>query len=125
MTQNTQTRAMDETLIPIDKADPDHLNAAETDDLREKLEVALDDRLRLAAEYKNYRRRTEQTNAEAADKGKQELLLQLVSLADDLDRALAGLNESPQAAAEGVRMIHRRFHDISKLIPLLLLKAKV
>lgn len=82
--------------------------------LREELEAERETCLRLAAEYKNYRRRTEQERSGSADKGKRELLLQLVSLADDLDRALAGLDESPEGVADGVRMIHRRFRDILK-----------
>jgi molecular chaperone GrpE len=80
--------------------------------MREELEAERDKHLRLAAEYKNYRRRTEQANAEAADKGKRELLTQLVSLADDLDLALAGLNESPETVVQGVQMIHRHFRNI-------------
>lgn len=108
MTQNTQTKMTDESSV----SDELHPIGDEKERLREELEAERDKYLRLAAEYKNYRRRTEQENAGAADRGKRELLLHLVSLADDLDRALAGLNESPEAVAEGVRMIHRRFRDI-------------
>ena len=79
--------------------------------MRQQLEVALDDPQRLAAEYKNYRRRTELQMPMQADKG-QKNHASTVSLADDLDRALNGLDESPKAVAEGLRMIHRRFHDI-------------
>lgn len=106
MTQNTQTKIAEESSLsarPIED---------ETRLLREELEAERDSHLRLAAEYKNYRRRIEQENTEAADRGKRELLMQLVSLADDLDRAVAGLNETPEAVAAGVRMIHRRFRDI-------------
>ena len=112
MTQNTQTRMTDESPVFVNKADSLRPIEDETEHLREELDAERDKYLRLAAEYKNYRRRTEQENAEAADKGKRELLIQLVSLADDLDLALAGLNESPEAVAEGLRMIHRRFRDI-------------
>src|SRR5688500_1450643 len=102
MTQTTQTKRTDESLRFIDEVDVFHSSQGEPEDLREELEVERDKYLRLAAEYMNYRRRTEQERADAADKGKRELLLQLVSLADDLDRALAGLSESPEAVAEGV-----------------------
>ena len=112
MTQNTQIGMTDESPISIDKVDVLHSIDDETAHLREELDAERDKYLRLAAEYKNYRRRNEQESAEAADKGKRELLIQLVSLADDLDLALAGLNESPEAAVEGVRIIHRRFRDL-------------
>lgn len=110
-TQRTQTKITDESRVSGDKADLSRPIENETEHLREELESERDGHLRLAAEYKNYRRRTAQENAEAADRGKRELLLQLASLADDLDRALAGLNESPEASVEGVRIIHRRFRD--------------
>jgi len=113
MTQNTQTKMTDQRPISVvAKAELLHPVEDETGHLREELEAERDKYLRLAAEYKNYRRRTEQENADAADKGKRELLLQLVTLADDLDRASAGLKESPEAVAEGVGMIHRRLRGI-------------
>jgi molecular chaperone GrpE len=112
MTQNTQTKMTDQPPVSVAKAEVLHPIEDETGHLREELEAERDKYLRLAAEYKNYRRRTEQENAEAADKGKRELLLELVSLADDLDLAVAGWNESSEAVAEGVRMIHRRLRGI-------------
>jgi molecular chaperone GrpE len=112
MTQNTQTKMTDESQVSVDKADLLHPIEDEAEHLREELAAERDKYLRLAAEYQNYRRRTEEEKVEAADNGKRELLIQLVSLADDLDLALSGLNESPEAVADGVRMIHRRFRDI-------------
>jgi len=78
------------------------------------LEAEREARLRLAAEYKNYRRRTDQEKETAADRGKKELLTELLSLADDLDLAAANRTKSPKAIAEGVEMIHRRLRDILK-----------
>jgi molecular chaperone GrpE len=113
MTQNTQTKMTDESLGFVEEVDVFDPSADEAAGyLRDELEAERDKYLRLAAEYKNYRRRTEKENAEAADKGKRDVLIQLVSLADDLDLALAGLNESSDTVAEGVRMIHRRFRGI-------------
>ena len=80
--------------------------------LREDLEAERDARLRLSAEYQNYRRRTEQEKVRAADEGKRELLTHLLSIADDGDLAEAQLDESPEAVAEGVRMIRRRVLEI-------------
>jgi molecular chaperone GrpE len=112
MTQNTQTKMTDESPVYVDEVTLFHPVEDETEHLREELEAERDKHLRLAAEYKNYRRRTEQENADAADKGKRELLIQLMSIADDLDLALADSNELPEAVAEDLRMIHRRFRGI-------------
>ena len=84
----------------------------ESERLREELEIERDARLRLAAEYQNYRRRTEQEKARAADKGKGELLTELLTVVDDIDLALDRSNESPKTVVEGLGMIHRRFLDI-------------
>lgn len=78
--------------------------------LREELAAERDKRLRLAAEYENYRRRTKLESEQATDKGRRELLEQLISLADDLDLALAKADEPTGAVAEGWRLIHRQFH---------------
>jgi molecular chaperone GrpE len=112
MTQNIQTKMTDESPVYVDEVDLFHPIEDEMARLREELETERDKHLRLAAEYKNYRRRTEQEHADAADKGKRDLLIQLMSIADDLDLALAGSNESPEGVAEGLRMIHRRFRGI-------------
>jgi molecular chaperone GrpE len=113
MTKTTQARMADiSTPVSADNFDSHSLVESEAEQLREELQAERDQRLRLAAEYKNYRRRTEQESAQAADKGKRELLLQIVSLVDDLELALAGLAQSPDSVAEGLRIIDRRFRGI-------------
>lgn len=103
----------DESPIDVDGADSFHPVEDETaQQLREELEAERDRRLRLAAEYENYRRRTKSEIARAAEAGKRELLERLISLADDLDLALANGGESPDAVAEGLRLTHRRFHNM-------------
>jgi molecular chaperone GrpE len=84
----------------------------ELEALREELASERDARLRLAAEYDNYRRRTKREAAQAAEAGKRELLNRLISIADDLDLALANLSVSSEGpVAEGLRMIDRRFRE--------------
>lgn len=120
MTQNTQTKMTDESPVYVDEANLFHPVEDETTRLREELEAERDQRLRLAAEYENYRRRTKRESAQAAEAGKRELLEQLVSLADELDLALANADESPDAIAEGLRLIHRRFRamlEANKVTP--------
>ena len=80
--------------------------------LQDDLETEREIRLRLAAEYKNYRRRTEEEKAVSAAKGKRDLLNQLLSIVDDLDLALEGLNELPKSVSDGVQLIHRRFLEL-------------
>ena len=85
---------------------------SELERLREELASERDLRLRLAAEFDNYRRRTRKEMAQAGEEGKRELLERLVSLADDLDLALANAGESTDAVADGLRLIHKRFNQM-------------
>lgn len=104
-----------ESPVYIDEVDIFHpIEPAEdeTARLREELEAERDKYLRLAAEYENYRRRTKSEIARAADEGKRELLVRMLTTADDLDLALANAEESSGALAEGLQMIHRRFHNM-------------
>lgn len=113
MTQNTQTKMTDESPVYVDEADSFQPVEDETAQLREELEAERDKRLRLAAEYENYRRRTKKEIAQAADEGKRELLERLISLADDLDLALANVDDaSDRRMVEGLRLIHKRFHQM-------------
>ena len=86
--------------------------AQEIEDLREQLASERDSRLRLAAEFDNYRRRVRRGHAQAADTVKRELLEQLISMADDLDLAIANLDGVSDAVADVVRMTRRRFNGM-------------
>lgn len=107
MTHNTRTKMTDEPAVYIDEVDLFNPGENEAARLREELEAERGRRLRLAAEYENYRRRTKRERETAAEEGKRELLERLISIADDVDLAVANANESPDAVAEGLRLIQR------------------
>lgn len=86
--------------------------AAEIEHLREQLAAEHNARRHLAADFDNYRRRTRREISQAGEEGKRELLERFISIADDLDLALASVLESSDALAEGLRMIHKRFRGI-------------
>lgn len=109
MTQNIRTKMTDETPVYIDEVEVFNPAAMEIERLREELTFEKDARLRLAAEYENYRRRTKRESAQAAEEGKRVLLEQLLALGDDLDLALANAAEAPGAVADGLRLINKRF----------------
>ena len=113
MTQNTQAKTMNESPVYIEEANLFHPMEDETARLREELEDERDKRLRLAAEYENYRRRTKNEQASAAEKGKRELLERLISLADDFDLVIANLKNSPDNyLVEGLQLIERRLKAV-------------
>ena len=82
--------------------------------LREELARLHDRLLRTTAEFDNYRKRTERERRELADRTVETLLLDLVGIVDDFDRAIdaeAG-GGSVEAYRQGVELIHRRVLDL-------------
>ncbi len=120
-TQNTRTKMAGESPVYVDEVNLFHPEEDETARLSEELEAERDKYLRLAAEYENYRRRTKLEQANAAEKGKRELLERLISLADDFDLALANVDDaSDQRMVEGLQLIERRLKavlDANNVVP--------
>jgi molecular chaperone GrpE len=80
--------------------------------LEEELASERDLRLRLLAEFDNYRRRTRQEHAVAEEKGKREILLALLDVMDDFDRALVQIDSTSDSVSEGVRIIRDRLNKV-------------
>jgi molecular chaperone GrpE len=64
--------------------------------------------LRLLADFDNYRRRVERERASAAYIGKRSLILVLLEVLDDFERALLHIGDAPSALAGGLHAIHRK-----------------
>jgi molecular chaperone GrpE len=69
---------------------------------------------RTAADFQNYRRRTEQEKAGLAGMASENLLRKVLNIADDFDRAIAHAPSDPAAAAwvEGVVAIDRKLRQL-------------
>ena len=80
--------------------------------LKEELATERERGLRMLAEFDNYRRRTRQEHALAEQDGKREVLLALLEVMDDFDRALLHVGEASDAVANGLRLIRQRFNDV-------------
>lgn len=78
---------------------------------REELEVLNDRYLRLAAEFTNYRRRSEQERAGVWGRAQGELVEKLLDVLDDLQRvaALDLGNATVEAIMEGIDLVDRKF----------------
>jgi molecular chaperone GrpE len=111
-TTKTKKAPSEQTDILNDERVLDDRVELEAKRLSNELEIERSARLRLAAEYQNYRRRTEGEKASAADSGKLELLTELLSIVDDLDLARDRSGGSPNSVLDGIEMIHRRFISV-------------
>ena len=87
---------------PIDRADA---LKQERDELQDRL-------LRSAAEFDNYRKRTERERRELSDAVSADLIRDILPVVDNLDRALAAATESSDTALRsGVELIQRQLLD--------------
>ena len=68
--------------------------------------------LRALADFDNYRRRMERERAALAHAGKRELILPLIEVLDDFDRAMEHLGDMPEWASSGFDAIYRRLNGI-------------
>ena len=80
--------------------------------LKEELANEREQSLRRLAEFDNYRRRTRQEHALAEQAGKRDVLLALLDVMDDFDRALLHVGEASDAVSNGLRLIRKRFNDV-------------
>ncbi len=83
------------------------------EELTKKLAELNDKYLRSSAEYDNYRKRTVKERAELLKTAGESVLIGILPVVDDFERALSHLNEATdlEAIKEGITLIHKRFSD--------------
>ncbi len=86
--------------------------ADEVERLREELEAERERGLRTLAEFDNYRRRVRRERAHAEREGRRDILLALLDVMDDFDRAHAHAEGASSAFADGLRLVCRRLNDV-------------
>ena len=75
--------------------------------LQEEVRRERDMRLRALADFDNFRKRIERERAGAAQRGKRDIVLQLLDLADSFDRAFQQAGAVPASWVEGFRSIQK------------------
>jgi molecular chaperone GrpE len=97
-------------------AQPDLLPPADLarhiDTLEEQLRIERDRYLRTLADLTNYRRRTEREGKRSAEEGKREIILPLLGIVDDIEKALQWADAADQHFVEGIRQIHRKLQAL-------------
>jgi molecular chaperone GrpE len=88
-------------------------DAAKPDKKDRQIEELNDKYRRLFAEFDNYRKRTEVEKAAMFDEGERAVLLRVLPLMDNFERALGSVPEEEKgsAFAEGIEKIYRAFSD--------------
>jgi molecular chaperone GrpE len=98
---------------PRDTLEPE--SSAELAALKKDRDEIYERLLRKTAEFDNYRKRTDRERREQADQSVTDLLLDLLAVVDDFDRALT-VEAGDDAAAykKGVELIHGKLLDFLK-----------
>lgn len=93
---------------PTEEAQP-----SEVETLKKQLAELNDKYLRTCAEYDNYRKRTMREKADLLKSAGSDILLGLLPVVDDLERAIGHINEASdiEALKEGVGLIYKKFND--------------
>ena len=108
MSEEDVSDPVEATATPEATADPTAELQRERDDYRDRW-------MRKAAEFDNYRRRVEKERREQADEAVEKLLLDLLAVVDDFDRALrvdAGSGEASDAYRKGIELIYAKVQDL-------------
>jgi molecular chaperone GrpE len=82
--------------------------AGEIERLQDDLLVERDRNLRTLADFKNYRRRIERDGNKLAEEGKRAIILPLLDIIDDMEKALHWVSNGNQPSSKGVRFIHQK-----------------
>jgi len=81
------------------------------EELESKLVEMQDRYLRLTAEYDNYRKRTLKEKLDLQNTSREEVIIKLLSVVDDFDRAMDSIDTAKdlKAVKDGVKLIHGKF----------------
>jgi molecular chaperone GrpE len=97
-----------------EKADDTTAQADPLKEKEEELAAAKDKYLRLYAEFENYRRRTSKERLELVKTANEELILDLLTVVDDLERSLQIFEDKEEVAPmyEGIQLVHQKFSKV-------------
>lgn len=103
----TQEVPEEETKTPKEekKAKKKNKNAEKIEELEKALADEKDKRLRLAAEYENYRKRTSAEKLNIYNDATAKAVEQLLPVADSLDMALATMKDAPEEFKKGFELV--------------------
>lgn len=89
-------------------------NSGENKDarLQNELAEARDKYLRLYSEFENFRRRTAKEKIELIDSANERLIIALLPISDDFERAERALLDKQAEDAQGFSLIHNKFRKV-------------
>lgn len=111
------TLEADNGTINIDEATQDATNSESTPEsselavFEEKLKEQEEKYLRLQADFDNFRKRSQKEKLTTISRANKELILSILPIIDNLERAIVACNDPENAFAKGVDMVHKQLLD--------------
>lgn len=112
MTENDAPNLQNEQNVSAEnEMNADNVSEEPCNDFDKKYNDLNDSHLRLMAEFDNYRKRTLREKAELIKTGGESVIVNILPVIDDFERALTTIKkaEDIQAVAEGVELIYTKF----------------
>lgn len=94
------------------------------EDWQKKYQELNDKYLRLFSEFDNFRKRTQREKSELIHSASEDLIKEMLSLVDDMERALQNIGDDQKEAGEGMELIYNKFLKILKQNGLKEMKSK-
>ena len=112
MSEETKVAEAETTVQEPKKEKKKSKKDTELETLRAELDTKNDQLMRTAAEFDNFKKRTEREKASIAEFAKAGLIKQLLPILDNIDRASAADHDSAEYI-KGIEMIVKQFQSIS------------
>lgn len=115
-TQTPDTEAEEKESSSKKKKSKKDKKEAKIEELGEKLQEIQDKHLRLQAEFDNFRRRTIKEKADLIKSGGETVLVNILPVIDDFERAIDSLKEvaDEDAGKQGTLLIYNKFQEFLK-----------
>ena len=113
--QTEESTELNEEHIEAENAEQNEEELSEEEKLREDLAKEKEKFLRLFAEFENYKRRTSKERMDLFKTAGQEVIVAMLPILDDFDRALKELSKSEDKEMfKGVELISNKFRETLK-----------
>jgi molecular chaperone GrpE len=101
----------DENILPETEPQPEETSAEKIEELIQKTEELSEQKLRLMAEFDNFRKRSIKERSELIKTAGEKILSEMLPLIDDFERALKAMETTQDINAinEGISLIYNKF----------------
>lgn len=115
---NSEENTTEEETKNIEENDETNAETSQEDDYKAKYEALNNQYVRLAADFDNYRKRTEAQKTELINMGLENALLKMIEVLDNFDRAkktMEGINDCEAALKSFDVLYNQVFENLKKL----------